>query len=145
VILSVGVVGAASLAGSALAAVVVGGATYAGHLGGAQSTVSISLRVSANGREVQQVHLSKLPIYCSGKGPPAAKLTFQPATVSSAGRFTASGADSIAVGPLKGTAVARLTLTGAFAPGRRESGTFAVHYVGGLSTCDGHSPYSTTA
>jgi hypothetical protein len=138
-------VAGASLAATAVAAVAVRGATYSGHLRGSQSAVSISFHTSADGRQVQSVRLGKLPIYCSGNGPPASKVVFGPARVSGAGTFTATGRDAIALGPLKGTPVARLTLSGTFAAGRRESGTFTVYYLGALAKCNGHSAYSTGA
>jgi hypothetical protein len=131
------------LASGAGAALQVAGATYVGKLDGRQSKVAISLRVSADGRRVEAVHVSRLPIYCAGGGPPAAAIVFQPAPISRSGRFVTSGKDTVAVGPLKGTVVATLTLTGAFASGRRESGVIRTSFMGSGSKCSGQSNYKT--
>jgi hypothetical protein len=131
--------------GTALAAGAVAGATYRGTLSALPSKVPISFRVSPDGRQVVAIGLGQLPIYCGGSGPPAAKIAFRAAPISASGTFTAQGRDTIAVGPLKGTAVATLTLTGTFSAGRRESGVVSTHFAGSGSKCGGHSPYTTKA
>ena len=85
---------------------------------------------------------TKLPIYCTGSPPPSARISFGTATIAG-GRFTTKGRDAIPVGPLKGTTVATLTLTGTFASGRRESGTITTTFAGSASRCSGHSSYAT--
>jgi hypothetical protein len=142
VVLSVVVV-AALLASAAFAAKPVAGASYRGALVGGQSAVTISFRVSSDGSKVTGVSISKLPIYCVGRPPPAAKISFQAAHVGRGGAFTAKGRDAIAFGPLKGTAVATLELTGSFGSGRRESGTITTTFAGSGSKCSGHSSYAT--
>ena len=136
--------GALLTASTAGAAKPVSGATYKGTLSGGQSHVSISFRVSSDGREVEAVALSGLPIYCAGTGPPNARISFRSAPISRHGTFTATGRDAIAVGPLKGTTVASLTLTGRFAPTRRANGVIRTDYVGAGSKCSGRSRYTTT-
>jgi hypothetical protein len=118
------------------------GATYHGAVAGGK--VQLSFRVSADGHRVQALKLSNLPIYCSGSGPPGTELAFTAATVSSSGTFTVRGSDAIASGPLKGTKVATLTVTGTFAAKGHERGVVSVRYVGSASQCSGHSSYATT-
>jgi hypothetical protein len=131
------------LASVAAGAAQVAGATYAGSLGGSQSKVAITLHVSSDGRRVQTVQLSRLPIYCAGGGPPSAQIVFAAAPISRSGGFVANGRDTIAVGPLKGTVVATVTLTGTFGPGRHESGTVSTRFGGSGSRCSGSSRYRT--
>ena len=60
------------LAGAtALAAAPLKGSLYRGSLGGSHSKISISLRGSADGGEVDGLRISALPIYCPGNGPPS--------------------------------------------------------------------------
>ncbi len=132
----------ALLAAAAEAAAVVAGGNYRGALAGPQSKVGVSFRVSGDGRQVLAVRLTKLPIYCKGSPPPAARISFHSAAIVG-GRFTAKGRDAIPVGPLKGTPVATLTMTGTFAPGGRESGTITTTFAGSASKCGGHSSYTT--
>jgi hypothetical protein len=119
------------------------GATYTGSLSGTRSNVSISFRVSPDGGRVEAIRLSELPIYCAGSGPPAAKIVFRSARISADGTFTAQGRDAIAVGPLKGTAVATLTLSGTFTSRRREHGDIRTNFLGSGSRCSGRSHYAT--
>jgi len=131
-------------AAAALASLAVAGGSYHGALDGKQSRITISLRVSSDGHRVTSVALSKLPIYCPGAPPPRAKISFQTARIAGDGTFTAKGRDAIAVGPLKGTPVATMKLTGMFAAGRREHGTLTTTFAGSAaSKCSGHSSYST--
>ncbi len=136
---------AALLATVARAATPLPGATYSGALSERQAAISISFRVSPDGREVEAVTFSELPIYCTGSGPPNARIVFATARISRRGTFTARGRDAIAVGPLKGTAVASLTLTGTFASKGRASGVVRTDYVGTASKCSGRSRYTTKA
>ena len=80
---------------SALAAQPLEGATYRGQLASPESKISIGFQVASNGREVKALHVSNLPIYCSGSGPPAAKLVFQNAPIAASGTFTVKGRDAI--------------------------------------------------
>ena len=57
-------------ANPALAAAPLKGSVYRGSLGGSQAEISISFRVSPGGGEVESLHISALPIYCPGNGPP---------------------------------------------------------------------------
>lgn len=136
----------ALLAAAALAAAPVRGDSYHGALTGARSAIKVSFRVSSSGTAVSAVTLSALPLYCSGEPPPSARISFSGAKVDSHGTFTAMGADKIDVGPLKGSAIAKLKLTGSFAAGRSESGVITTTLIGGsTSTCSGHSSYRTKA
>ena len=134
------------LAAAALAAAPVRGGSYRGALTGSRSAIHVSFRVSSSGNAVTQVTVSALPLYCSGKPPPTARITFSGAPVTSHGTFTAMGADKIGVGPLKGSVIAKLKLTGSFAAGKSESGVITTTLIGGSSaTCSGHSSYRTKA
>src|SRR5665213_2541542 len=57
-------------AAAALAAAPVTGAEYTGALAGPLPKITISFRVSASGREVENLRIGRLPIYCGGSGPP---------------------------------------------------------------------------
>jgi hypothetical protein len=131
---------------AALAAAPVRGGSYRGALTGSRSAIHVSFRVSSSGTAVSHVTVSALPLYCSGKPPPSARITFFGAPVDSHGTFTAKGADKIGVGPLKGSVIAKLKLTGTFATGRSESGVITTTLIGGsTATCSGHSSYRTKA
>lgn len=127
----------------ALAAAPLKGSVYRGALGGSQSKISISLRVSADGGEVEGVRISALPIYCRGNGPPGTPtIVFTKARISAAGRFSSAGKDMISSGPLKGSLVARVKLTGSFAAGGGVRGTITTIYGGPAKSCGGHSSYT---
>ena len=134
------------LAAAALAAAPVPGDSYRGTLTGSRSAIRVSFRVSSSGSAVSHVTVSALPLYCSGKPPPSARISFSGAPVDKRGTFTATGADKIGVGPLKGSVIAKLKLTGSFAADRSESGVITTTLSGGSSsTCSGHSSYRTKA
>ena len=144
--------GACGLAVAAVAAAPSLGATplkgklYSGGLAGAQSKISISLRVSAGGGEIQTLKIGALPIYCPGNGPPGTpSIVFGKARISAAGKFSTKGADKISSGPLKGTVVATLAVTGTFSAGGRVHGTIATSYSGSAKSCSGRSAYSAHA
>jgi hypothetical protein len=142
------VLGAAAfvLAGAgALAASPKHGASYRGSLTGSQAHVTISFHVSADGSAVEDVALSKLPIYCTGNAPPGARIVFKPAKISAAGTFSTTGADTLPAGPLKGQKVATLALSGAFAAGGVAHGVLTTTYSGPAAHCGGKSSYSTRA
>ncbi|MGH2849138.1 MAG: hypothetical protein ACRDLP_00810 [Solirubrobacteraceae bacterium] len=127
----------------ALAAGPVRGATYRGSLSGAQSSITISFRVSTAGEQLRAIRLSALPIFCTGGAPPNSTLKFASAGVSRAGTFSTTGRDLLGVGPLKGTVAAKLTLSGAFAAGGRESGTVTTIFAGSARRCGGRARYRT--
>lgn len=136
----------ALLAASALAATPVHGAAYRGALTGSRSAIHVSFRVSASGNAVSAIVVTALPLYCTGAPPPSARIAFSSAKIDAHGTFAALGADKIGVGPLKGTVIAKLKLTGSFAPNRTESGLLETTLAGGSpSRCSGHSPYKTRA
>jgi hypothetical protein len=134
---ALGVMAASALAGGPLR-----GATYRGSLAGSMSAVAISFHVTANGT-VEGVKLSRLPLYCAGNGPPAARISFASAKVSAQGTFAAAGRDVIASGPVKGSVAATLALTGRFGAGGAESGTLTTTYNGPAKRCGGRSNYAT--
>jgi hypothetical protein len=130
---------------AALAAAPVDGASYTGALAGSHAKITISFRVSASGREVENVRIGSLPIYCAGSGPPGTpKIRFQNAAISASGSFSSPGKDMIAAGPLKGSVVATLLVSGGFSAGGHEHGTVTTIYSGPAKRCGGHSAYSTT-
>jgi hypothetical protein len=132
-------------AAAALAAAPFKAASYTGALAGSHPKITISFRVSASGREVENLRISSLPIYCGGSGPPGTpKIKFQNATISTSGSFSIPGKDMIAAGPLKGSVVATLLVSGSFAAGGHEHGTVTTTYGGPAKKCGGHSAYSTT-
>ena len=108
------------------------------------SGISISFHVTGNGT-VDGVKFSRLPLYCAGGGPPAARITFAMARVSAQGTFAVAGQDVIPSGPVKGAVAARLMLTGRFAAGGAESGTVTTTYNGPAKRCGGRSRYTTRA
>ena len=133
-------------AAAALAAAPVKGSSYRGTLTGSRSAITVSFRVAHSGTSISQVDVSALPLYCSGKPPPTARISFSGAPISAHGTFTATGADKIGVGPLKGSVIAKLKLTGSFAADRSESGVLTTTLAGGSSArCSGHSNYRTKA
>lgn len=130
---------------TAASALTVKAGLYAGTLGGGQSKITLSFRVSAAGA-VTAVKISALPIYCSGNGPPGTpSIVFAKARVDASGRFTTKGKDMIASGPLKGSVAATLSLSGAFAAGGRVRGTLTTSYGGPAKSCGGHSSFSAHA
>jgi hypothetical protein len=142
-------VAACSLAGillaaaPALAAAPLKGSVYRGSLGGSQSKISISFRVSPGGGEIEGLNISALPIYCAGNGPPGTPMiAFAKAGISAAGRFSSAGKDMISSGPLKGSVVATLKLSGAFSAGGGVHGTITTIYGGSAKSCGGHSSYT---
>lgn len=136
----------ALVAAAALAAAPVRGASYRGTLTGPRSAIRISFRVSPSGTRLGSIVVSALPIYCTGQPPPAARIAFSGATIDAHGTFTATGADKIGVGPLKGSVIAKLRLTGSFGANRSETGVLTTTFTGGSATkCSGHSSYRTKA
>jgi hypothetical protein len=116
---------------------------YHGSLGGSQSKISISFRVSAGGGDVEAMKIGALPIYCSGNGPPGTPtIVFQKAAITHAGKFTTRGRDVIASGPLKGSVVATLAVSGTFTAGGGVHGTTATSYGGPAKSCSGRSSYT---
>jgi hypothetical protein len=126
----------------ATAAAPVRGATYHGSLLGSRSAIKVSFRVSAGGTQVSAITVTTLPLYCKGQPPPGARIRFQNAKVDSRGTFTAAGSDRISAGPLKGSEIARLSLTGTFGANGTAAGVITTTFQGsGGARCSGHSPY----
>jgi hypothetical protein len=131
------------LAGAAvaLAAKPVKGASYSGTFRAGGEPVTLTFKVSSNGKRVTNLHASNAGLYCSGGGP-ATPVKFKDGTISAKGTFKSTGHYTIAVGPKKGQIGSKLTVTGSFKSGCRETGTLKTTYVG-FARCSGTSDYST--
>ena len=132
----------ATIAAPALAAGPIKGAGYHGALSGSQAKVTISFKVSAAG-VIQSMRLSGLPNYCGRAAPGAPKIAFPNTKVAANGTFSIPGKDLVAAGPLKGSVVATLRVSGRFASGGKEGGTLTTTYGGPAKKCGGHSTYTT--
>jgi hypothetical protein len=132
----------ATLAAPTLAAGPIKGAGYHGALSGSQAKVTISFKVSAAG-VVQNMRISSLPNYCGRAAPGTPKIAFPNTKVAANGTFSVPGKDLVAAGPLKGSVVATLRVSGRFASGGKESGTVTTTYGGPAKKCGGHSAYTT--
>jgi hypothetical protein len=132
----------ALLSAPTLAAGPIKGASYHGALSGSQAKVTISFTVSAAG-VIQNMRISSLPNYCGRAAPGTPKIAFPNTKVSANGTFSIPGKDLVAAGPLKGSVVATLRVSGRFATGGRESGTVTTTYGGPAKKCGGHSAYAT--
>jgi hypothetical protein len=129
-------------AATVLAAGPVKDGVYRGSLAGSASKISISFRVSAAGGKLDALKMSALPIYCPGNGPPGSPaLVFLKTKITHA-KFSTSGKDMIASGPLKGSVAATLKVTGSFAAGGSVQGTVTTTFGGPAKSCGGHSTYS---
>ena len=136
----------ALLAAAAVAAAPVRGAFYRGALIGSRSAVRVSFHVNGAGTSVSSIFISALPLYCPGKPPPTARISFSGAPIGAHGTFSASGTDKIHAGPLKGSVIAKLKLTGTFAANRGEHGELTTTLTGGSAArCSGHASYRTKA
>jgi hypothetical protein len=124
---------------------VVKGGLYTGTLAAPRTSITVSFKVSKNGKQVTGLKTNNLPFYCSGGGPPV-PITFKSATISKAATFSSTGVQIISSGPKKGQKGATLTITGRFLAGRRESGVVTTTFSKSLGTsCNGTSQYSTKA
>jgi len=129
------------VAGAALAANPVKGATYSGALAAPRSSYKVSFEVSGNGVQVTVLTMSNLPFYCSG-GNGAIPVKFADAPISKSGTFTSTGKYFALEGPLKGQLATKLTITGAFGKGGSERGTVTSTWVK-VHACSGQSTYTT--
>jgi hypothetical protein len=124
---------------------VVKGGSYVGTLAAPRASITVSFKVSKNGKQVTGLKTNNLPFYCSGGGPPV-PITLKRATISKAAAFTSTGVQIISSGPKKGQKGATLTITGRFLAGRKESGKVTTKFPKSFgSTCNGTSRYSTKA
>ncbi len=126
--------------GVALAASQVKDASYKGEV--AQKLVTVSFRVSSNGKQVTALSISNTPIYCQGGGRPI-PVRFANAPISARGIFTSTGRYVIAEGPLKGQLGTKLKITGKFLKGGREQGVLTTTWVK-TPSCSGKSSYGTS-
>ena len=133
-----------ALAGKAKSPVVKGG-SYAGTLAAPRTYITVTFKVSKDGRSVTSLKTNNLPFYCQGGGPPV-PITFKNAPISTAGTFESTGVQIISAGPKKGQKGATLTITGRFLAGRAESGKITTKFPASSGTsCNGSSTYSTKA
>ncbi len=142
-LLALAVLAVLLMTGAALAAAPVKGGSYAGSLIPSRDGVTVSFKVSANGKQVIGLSTSNIPLYCSGGGKPI-PIRFKSATISSKGTFSSTGKYLILEGPKKGQVGANLKISGKFLKGGKERGTLTTSYVG-FSNCSGMSAYSTKA
>jgi hypothetical protein len=136
-VVAVGVLG---LAGAALAANPVKGATDSGALVAPRSSYKVSFEVSGNGGQISGLTISNLPFYCPGGGG-AIPVKFADAPISKSGTFTSTGKYITLEGPLKGQLATKLTITGTFGQGGSEAGTVTSTWVK-LHSCSGQSSYT---
>lgn len=130
-------------AAGAQAASAVKDGSYHGALSGSQAKVMISFRVTGGGSELRSLRLSSRPIYCGGRGAPGApKIIFPTIKISAGGRFAGSGKDLVPAGPLKGSVLATLHVSGRVAGGGKASGTITTTYSGPAEKCSGRSRYT---
>ena len=135
---AVGVLGST---GAALAANVVKGAKYSGQLSAPRASYIVSLKVSANGKQVTGLTISSTPFYCEGGGRPT-PVRFANATISGSGTFTSTGRYVITEGPYKGQVGTKLKITGKFGRAGTELGTVTSTYPKS-PTCNGKTSYTT--
>lgn len=136
-----------SLAGispAALAAHQVKGGSYKGSLQATALSISVSFKVSSNGKQVASLSTSNIPIYCSAGGR-AIPVHFKSASISGGGTFTSTGQVIIKEGPLTGQLGETLKITGKFLKGKREQGTLTTTYPKAPASCSGKSAYTTKA
>ncbi|HEY3971131.1 MAG TPA: hypothetical protein VGL79_07000 [Solirubrobacteraceae bacterium] len=131
------------VAGAALAAGPIKGGSYSGSLIPSRDGVTVSFKVSANGKQVAGLSTSNTPLFCSGGGKPI-PVHFKNAAISSKGTFFSTGKYLILEGPKKGQVGANLKISGKFLKGGKERGTLIISYVG-FANCSGISAYSTKA
>jgi len=124
---------------------VVKGGSYSGTLAAPRTSITVSFKVSKNGRQVTGLKTNNLPFYCSGGGRPV-PIAFKNATIGGGATFTSTGVQIISSGPKRGQKGATLTISGRFLAGRKESGKVTTTFPKSLgSTCNGTSQYSTKA
>jgi hypothetical protein len=135
------VVALAALAGTALAATAIKGATYSGRLkpeaGPASSGTPISLRVSPAGTKVT-VTMESFPLFCEGGGPPQV-IRFKKAKIVN-GKFTTSGT-STTEKQFGGGLTATATVSGKFLAGGKARGSFEDKFPK-ASECGGKTTYA---
>jgi hypothetical protein len=129
------------LAGVALAAAPVKGGSYTGSLIPPRDGVTVSFKVSGNGKKLTGLSTSNVPLYCSGGGRPI-PVHFKSAAIAGNGTFSSTGRYLILEGPKKGQVGANLKISGKFLGSGKEQGTLTTSYVG-FANCSGKSAYST--
>lgn len=129
-----------AVAGTALGAAALKGATYSGRLKPGHGVplsdgVPIGLEVSASGKKVT-VQIESFPLFCEGGGPPQV-VHFKAAPIE-AGRFKATGTEKFN-GALTATAV----VTGKFLAGHKAKGSFEDKFTK-IPACNGKTTYTVT-
>jgi hypothetical protein len=138
----VALVGIALVALPALAFAAAGpakGAKYSGFATPSSSGITISWKVSSNGKKVASIKLSNVPIFCSAGGGPVSA-TFKTASIKKS-KFTSTAAADIQSGPNQGQPQYRLKLKGRFTKTKSATGTITVDWFGADKSCDGESTF----
>lgn len=133
-----------TLAGSALAAGAIKGATYSGRLKPAAGIplidgTPINLVVSASGKKVT-VKMESFPLFCEGGGPPQV-IRFKPAQVKE-GKFKTTGTETTEK-QFGGERTSTAVVTGKFLAGGKARGSFEDKFTKAPS-CGGKTTYHAT-
>ncbi len=127
-----------AVAGTALAASALKGATYSGRLKPGHGVplsdgVPIALKVSPSGKKVT-VQIESFPLFCEGGGPPQV-VHFKAAAIEG-GKFTATGTEKF-----QGALTATATVTGKFLAGHKAKGSFEDKFTK-APACNGKTTYT---
>jgi hypothetical protein len=114
---------------------------YTGTLAPTRPEISVSFKVSPNGKRITGLTISDTPFYCQGGGR-AIPERFANASISKSGSFTSTGKFVIKEGPFKGQLSTKLKITGKFGPGGIEHGTVTSTWTKSPE-CTGKSSYTT--
>jgi hypothetical protein len=112
----------ASLASVALAADPIDGGVYEGNLSAPKSDVTITLKVSDNGRRVSMIRLSHRPVFCATnrrKRP----VRFKPARITRMGTFRTTTRSMATNGPRANQMKGKLSISGRFTSDGNVTGT----------------------
>lgn len=140
VVLALSAIGCAGIAVAA-GHVKVQSGTYSGTLAPTRSAITVSFKVSHNGKRITGLTISDTPFYCQGGGR-AIPLRFANASISKSGTFTSTGKFVIKEGPFKGQLSTKLKITGKFGSGGTEQGIVTSTWIK-APECTGKSTYTT--
>jgi hypothetical protein len=127
-----------AVAGTALGATALKGATYSGRLKPGHGVplsdgVPIAFKVSPSGKKVT-VQIEGFPLFCEGGGPPQV-VHFKAATIEG-GKFQATGTEKF-----QGALTATATVTGKFIAGHKVKGSFEDKFTK-IPACNGKTTYA---
>jgi hypothetical protein len=126
----------------ALAASPVKGAKYRGTFRAGFDLPTVTFKVSSNGKKVTNLRATDAGLYCTGGGQ-VTPIKFKDASISPAGKFSSTGTFRLTFGPFKGQIGTRVSITGTFKAGGKESGKMKSTLVKAPARCSGTSGYST--